>query len=483
MGVWDWNLHTDQAIWDDTMFEIFDTPRKARVAREDWARRIHAGDLAKVEAFLETVVRGKAQDSVEFRIIRRDGSVRHASATGGAVLDDRGNATGVVGIAVDITVRKRTEEELHSLGERLSLATRIASIGVWDWDLRTNLEVWDDAAFEMFGMPKGNPVRHGDFMRHVHPDDRPKVRDATERVIQGKAQHSVEFRIIREDGSLRHLSGVGGAVLDEHGDVARMVGIAIDVTGRKQMEAKLEASREQMVASARLSALGMMAGGIAHEINNPLSIIHAMASDLNEMVDESGSVPPKVVARKSGIIRETAERIAKIVKSLRQISREGAADPPHPTRLAKILDETLEICRAKFEANGVALLLPQTIPQLTVPCREVQIEQALLNLLQNAFDAAVEKEGDRWVKIEVTTHDDSVAISVIDSGPGIPPELRSRIMEPFFTTKEVGKGTGLGLSLSKTIAEEHGGKLEYGEDHGHTRFSLVLPLAAQAEAA
>jgi C4-dicarboxylate-specific signal transduction histidine kinase len=262
-----------------------------------------------------------------------------------------------------------------------------------------------------------------------------------------------------------------------------MVGIAIDVTGRKQMEAKLEASREQMVASARLSALGMMAGGIAHEINNPLSIIHAMASDLNEMVDESGSVPPKVVARKSGIIRETAERIAKIVKSLRQISREGAADPPHPTRLAKILDETLEICRAKFEANAVTLLLPQTIPQLTVPCREVQIEQALLNLLQNAFDAAVEKEGDRWVKIEVTTHDDSVAISVIDSGPGIPPEVRSRIMEPFFTTKEVGKGTGLGLSLSKTIAEEHGGKLEYGEDHGHTRFSLVLPLAAQAEAA
>ncbi|HEY6309172.1 MAG TPA: PAS domain S-box protein [Candidatus Angelobacter sp.] len=483
MGVWDWNLHTDQAIWDDTMFEIFDIPKKATVAREDWARRIHAVDLAKVEAFLKTVIRGKTQDSVEFRIIRRDGSVRYVSVTGGAVLDDRGNATGVVGIAVDVTERKRTEEELHTLSERLSLATQIASIGVWDWDLRTNLEVWDDASFEMFDMPKVNPVRHEDFVRHIHPDDRARVREATERVIQEKAQESVEFRIVRLDGSVRHLSVAAGSVLDEQGHVARMVGIAIDVTGRKQMEAKLEASRDQMIASARLSALGMMAGGIAHEINNPLSIIHAVASDLKEMVDETGTAPPHLVSRKSTIIRDTADRIAKIVKSLRQISREGAADPPHPTRLAKILEETLEICRARFTANGVRLILPQSIPELTVPCREVQIAQALLNLLQNAFDAVVEKEGDRWVKIEVGTYADSVAISVIDNGPGIPPELRSRIMEPFFTTKEVGKGTGLGLSLSKTIAEEHGGKLEYGQNNGHTRFSLVLPLAQQAEAA
>jgi PAS domain S-box-containing protein len=256
-----------------------------------------------------------------------------------------------------------------------------------------------------------------------------------------------------------------------------------DVSERKHAEEKLEASREQMVASARLSALGMMAGGIAHEINNPLSIIHAMAGDLEEMVEEKGSAAPSVVARKSAIIRETAERIAKIVKSLRQISREGASDVLHPTRLAKILEVTLQICQARFTAHGVKLLLPQTIPDLIVSCREVQIEQALLNLLQNAFDAVVDQEGERWVRLEVGRHNDSVAISVIDNGPGILPEHRSRIMEPFFTTKEVGKGAGLGLSLSKTIAEEHGGKLECGVNHDHTRFSLVLPLGRKAEAA
>jgi len=101
--------------------------------------------------------------------------------------------------------------------------------------------------------------------------------------------------------------------------------------------------------------------------------------------------------------------------------------------------------------------------------------------LQNAFDAVVEQKDDRWVRLDVTQHDDSVEISVIDGGPGIPAELQPRIMEPFFTTKPVGKGTGLGLSLSKTIAEEHGGRLEFGEDHGRTRFSLVLPIGREAD--
>jgi PAS domain S-box-containing protein len=256
-----------------------------------------------------------------------------------------------------------------------------------------------------------------------------------------------------------------------------------DITERRRLEEDLEATRLQAIAAARLSALGMMAGGIAHEINNPVGIIHAMASDLTEMVQEDGSVPPETVAQKSAVIRQTSERIARIVKSLRQISREGTADPLRSTPLAQIVAETLEICRAKFKANGVELILPQAIPEVSVLCREVQISQALLNLLQNAFDAVAEQRGEGWVRLEVQSTDESVALSVIDSGPGIPLELRSRVGEPFFTTKPVGKGTGLGLSLSKSIAQDHGGDIEYGVDQGRTRFSLVLPLGGKVDAA
>jgi C4-dicarboxylate-specific signal transduction histidine kinase len=149
----------------------------------------------------------------------------------------------------------------------------------------------------------------------------------------------------------------------------------------------------------------------------------------------------------------------------------------------KVVEATLAICRERFRANAVELILPGSVPELSISCREVQIEQILLNLLQNAFDAVVEQPGERWVRLNVHSSEDSVVFSVTDSGPGIPEELRPRIMEPFFTTKPVGKGTGLGLSLSKSIAEEHGGKLEYSQDQGQTCFSLILPLAREAEAA
>src|SRR5262249_4726361 len=159
--------------------------------------------------------------------------------------------------------------------------------------------------------------------------------------------------------------------------------------------------------------LGMMAGGIAHEINNPLGIIHSLASDLTEMAEE-GPVTPEVIARKGSVIRQTAERIAKIVKSLRQISRERVGDPLRLTPLDKIVGETSELWRAKFKATGVELFLPAPIPDGSVPCREVQIAQALLNLLQNAFDAVVEQGGERWVRLEVQDGNDSVSLSVID---------------------------------------------------------------------
>jgi PAS domain S-box-containing protein len=395
--------------------------------------------------------------------------------------DDHGAPKAILVINRDITERKRAEEQLRNLMERLSLATRSASIGIWDWDLFTNTAVWDDTHFEIFGIPKVVPMPYEEFLRRVHPEDLPKVQASLQRAIQGKTQDFVEFRILRPDGSVRHIFSAEGVVLDERGNVVRVVGTAMDVTERKRMEAQIEANKAQLMTSARLSALGMMAGNIAHEINNPVGIIHALASNLIDMAEQDGSVPLETVARSAKHIRETSERIAGIVRSLLQISREGAGDRFFTTPVSKILSGALEICRERFRANGVKLILPAEVPDLNVSCREVRIAQVLLNLLQNAFDAVVDQKHDRWVRLEVTAHEDSVEISVIDSGPGIPAELQPRIMEPFFTTKPVGKGAGLSLSLSKTIAEEHGGRLEFGEERGRTRFSLILPIVREAD--
>jgi len=395
--------------------------------------------------------------------------------------DDHGAPKAILVINRDITERKRDEEELRSLMERLSLATRSASIGIWDWDLLTNTTVWDDIHFEIFAIPKVVPMPYEEFLRRVYPEDLPKVQASLQRAIQGKTQDFVEFRILRPDGSIRHIFSAEGVVLDEHENVVRVVGTAMDVTERKRMEAQIEANKAQLMTSARLSALGMMAGNIAHEINNPVGIIHAVASNLIDMAEQDKSVPLETVVRSAKGIRETSERIAGIVRSLLQVSREGSSDRFFTTPISKILNGTLDISRERFRANGVKLIVPAHVPEVSVSCREVRIAQVLLNLLQNAFDAVVDQKDDRWVRLDVRSQDESVEISVIDSGPGIPEELKPRIMEPFFTTKPVGKGTGLGLSLAKTIAEEHGGRLEFGEEHGRTRFSLILPIVPEVK--
>jgi C4-dicarboxylate-specific signal transduction histidine kinase len=137
--------------------------------------------------------------------------------------------------------------------------------------------------------------------------------------------------------------------------------------------------------------------------------------------------------------------------------------------------QAMELCRERFRIHSVRVISPKVDSRLRVRCREVQIVQVLLNLLQNAFDAISGMEGNNWIAIEAEASEQRVILSVIDSGHGIRPELRDRIMEPFFTTKPIGKGTGLGLSISRTIAQDHNGELRYHERDGHTCFSLTLP--------
>ncbi len=251
-----------------------------------------------------------------------------------------------------------------------------------------------------------------------------------------------------------------------------------DITARKELEAQLETSRMQVVSSARLSALGMMAGGLAHEINNPLGIIHAYASNLLEMARD-GEISISVLERTSARIKETAERIGSIVTSLRHIAREGEGDPILSASVHELIERVLELSRERFRMHSIQLICEPIDPKLQVPCREVQIAQVVMNLLQNAFDAVADSPGEKWVAVDVSTRDHSVVVSVTDSGAGVPLPIRSRIMEPFFTTKPVGKGTGLGLSLSRSIAVGHGGDLALGERNGHTCFSLTLPLGKE----
>ena len=250
-----------------------------------------------------------------------------------------------------------------------------------------------------------------------------------------------------------------------------------DLTEKKAAEETIAQQQAKIVASSKMSELGTMAGGIAHEINNPLAVIHGKAQKLQSLLD-SGGIEEPVLRKDLKMIEDTATRIAKIVKGLRAFARDGANDPFEKVKVSAIVDETLELCAARFRHHGVDLRY-QSGMQSVVECRPVQISQVLLNLLNNSFDS-VQGLPSPWIEIAIAEENEMVRLSVIDSGPGIPKEVRERVTRPFYTTKPVGKGTGLGLSISRAIVEDHAGRLVIDDVGSQMRISIILPRRAVA---
>ena len=249
-----------------------------------------------------------------------------------------------------------------------------------------------------------------------------------------------------------------------------------DVTDRNQALRSIEEQRLEIAAAARMSELGMMASGVAHEINNPLAVISGVAEQLRKLLDgaDIATGQKQMAAQQIDKIIRHAHRIERIIANMKAFARDGTSDPVRTSCLATIIADALDLCEARFAAHGVRLEVPTVPKGLTLECRPAQIVQVLVNLLTNSFDA-VEKMTEPWVKIDFTATPESIELGVVDSGPEMDPLVREQALQPFFSTKEIGKGSGLGLTISKGIVENHHGSLAIDHTGGHTRFVVRLP--------
>jgi C4-dicarboxylate-specific signal transduction histidine kinase len=245
------------------------------------------------------------------------------------------------------------------------------------------------------------------------------------------------------------------------------------VATRQAAQERADEREERLVAAARMASLGEMAGGIAHEINNPLSVIQAYMARIRRFLDQ-----PDGRARILGTldaVQETILRINRIVTGLNGYARgEEAREAVRPQLARQIVESTVTLAADRFRKQGVAFEVDLPPETLAFECRPTQIEQVLINLLNNAIDA-VEGAPRRIVRLCSEDRGDRLVFEVTDSGPGVPPKVVGRLMQPFFTTKPPGRGTGLGLSISKGIVESHGGRLSYERRDAETRFTVELP--------
>ncbi|WP_408096855.1 ATP-binding protein [Peredibacter sp. HCB2-198] len=258
------------------------------------------------------------------------------------------------------------------------------------------------------------------------------------------------------------LEPIGGAVI---------VSVPMDELVEARENLRVQEAKSHY--TAKLVSLGEMAAGIAHEINNPLAIIQGSSDQIEKIIGRSDLEMTRLLEYNNKIQR-TVGRISRIIKSLKGLARNGENDPFLPFEFQTILEPCIEISRQRFRDENVELeIVPYDTTQKIVG-QEIQLSQVLMNLINNAFDAALSGQGRRWVKVELYQSEHYFDIRVQDSGNGVPREIREKIMEPFFTTKPINKGTGLGLSISKNIMEQHQGTLLLDENSPHTTFVMRI---------
>jgi signal transduction histidine kinase len=243
----------------------------------------------------------------------------------------------------------------------------------------------------------------------------------------------------------------------------------------KKSTSLISGQEEKLVNLYKMSSLGMMAANVAHEINNLISIIQntgvLMARKIKKESCTADDLLPGIAK-----IEETALRMEKVIKGISSYTRNGEKDPFEPVSVDKLIENTLSLCEQKRFSKRIKIQVDLPEGESILECRETQISQVLVNLLNNSMDA-IEELDEKWILIEVKFEkkNKSFLFSVTDSGPGIPTEVSSKLMQPFFTTKKSGKGTGLGLSISRSIIEVHHGHFFIDEKSPHTRFVFELP--------
>lgn len=247
-----------------------------------------------------------------------------------------------------------------------------------------------------------------------------------------------------------------------------------------------DSSIEELYQIEKCASLKELAGGIAHEINNPLAIIMGRAQ-LIKIRSKKNSLDPDFLVDSMSKVEEASQRISSIVNALRLITKDSLKEPLTTVEIGRLIENVNTFWGARLKNHEVDFDVKVTCPDYKLRCREAQLTTVLLNLLSNAFHAARsarnEYKNQAWIKIEVTDTPEGLTIAVSDSGAGVPLALRERIFDPFFTTRDVGDGSGLGLTVSRSIAQDHGGDLTIDDKSQHTKFILTIPQAVAKKTA
>jgi PAS domain S-box-containing protein len=470
VGSWTWEIGSNHVYWSPEMFRILGyDPEKHQASFESFFAALHPEDRDQVrEKSKRNLALGTASPS-DSRVLLPDGTVREIIIDGTPVFEG-GKLVRYLGTVLDMTERRAAVRALQRSELLLNEAQRVAHVGSWYWDQVSDVVEWSDEFYRIFGVSRSEAPRSRDFFALIVDEDRERTRMEARIAATTGANVNTEFRIRRKtDGAIRHCLCHAQTIRDPGGRMLAFVGTVFDVTERMELELQLRQAQ-------KMEALGRLAGGVAHEFNNLLTVILGHAQLLN----------PDTARDERRAIVQAAEGAGELTRHLLSFSRQAVRAP-----VSIDLDEavaTVGKLATRVVGKQIQVVTERALRRCLVRADANQLQQVLLNLALNAKDAMPEGgvlrlrsgfhtlDAEQAARLPGARAGDYAIVEVSDTGVGMDARTRARIFEPFFTTKPAGKGTGLGLAIVYGAVRQSGGMIEVESEPGHgTTFRIYLP--------
>ncbi len=481
-GSFGWKPSTGEIIWSEETFRTFQYDRSTKPTVELVLQRVHPEDAVLVQQTIERATQDGRDFDFEHRLLMPDGSVKYVHVVAHALNDVSGGVK-FVGAVMDVTAAKRAEEALRRSESYLAEAQRLTHTGSWAWQVegREALHLSEEW-YRIYGFdPKEGLSAWEKRRQRMHPEDRAKWQETTDRAIVEKSDYEVEHRILLPGGTVKYTHTVGHPVLNASGDVVQFVGTMVDVTERKRAEEERERLRQAHADLARVNrvtTMGELTASLAHDVNQPIA---AAVTNANTCLRWLTRDRPNVEEAREAAMRimKDGTRAAEIISRTRLLFKKGTAQR-ELVDVNEAIRDMIALLRSEATRHNILVRTDLAADLPEVMADRVQLQQVLMNLMMNGIEAMKDTDGTRELAIKSQRpQNEEILVSVTDSGVGLPPLQKEQIFNAFFTTKP--HGTGMGLRISRSIIESHGGRLWAGDNSPRgASFYFSLPTKAEA---